>query len=92
MNSRSEVLDLDIPADLAEKMDRALILTEDACRTILHCEQAGHKLLDDETGDYIGHLKHGALTYWVRYRHEDARYQLVSIYCHRADLTEDTAL
>ena len=81
---------LSIPPALADQMDRALITAEDAERTVAHCEESGMRLLDNDTGELVGHLKFGALTYWVRYRLEDGGAALRDIYCHRAALSEDS--
>jgi hypothetical protein len=69
-------------------MDRALIAPEDARRTVAFCEETGAKLVDNDTGELVGHLRHGALTYWVRYTLEDGTAALADIYCHRAALCE----
>ena len=87
--SLSDGFRLVISPYLAEKMDRALILEEDAWRTILHCENTGFKLLDNDTGDFVGHLRKGALTYWVRYRIENNTYTLCNIYSHRVKIEEN---
>jgi hypothetical protein len=81
-------LQLYIPPSLADKMDRALILEEDAHRTILYCENTGVKLLDNDTGELVGHLREGALTYWVRYRRENGSFRLSTIYSHRVKLED----
>jgi hypothetical protein len=86
--SRNDSFPLVIPPALGEKMDRSLITEEDARRTIKYCEETGVKLLDDDTGEFIGHLRSGALTYWVRYRFENGIYTLCNIYAHRAVLKE----
>jgi hypothetical protein len=70
-------------------MDRALITAEDARQVIAHCESSGVKLLDNATGELVGHLRIGALTYWVRYKAEGEDYTLCNIYSHRARLEED---
>ena len=73
-------------------MDRALITEEDARRTILYCETTGIKLLDGDTGDFVGHLRSGTLTYWVRYRIENGVYTLCNIYTHRVKIEEGEEL
>lgn len=72
-----------ISPDLYARMDRDLILLEDAQRTIYHCESSGYKILDPDTGNFIGHLRCGVITYWVVYRPEGDGYRLESIYSHR---------
>jgi hypothetical protein len=62
------MMDLLISPELLEDMDRVLLTKEDALRTVVYCEETGLKLLDTVSGDYLGHLRDGALTYWVRYR------------------------
>lgn len=83
-------IQLIIPPAIAEIMDRALITAEDARRTIAYCESTGVKLLDNGTGDFVGHLRNGSLTYWVRYRREGDTFLLVSIYTHRVKIEEDS--
>ncbi len=92
MNDTYKNIQLVIPAELAEKMDRALMTPEDARRTIAYCEETGIKLQDDDTGELVGHLKFGALIYWVRYRPDNGAYHLVRIYCHRAVFEEASGI
>ena len=87
-NAKYDVIRLVVSPSLAEKMDRTLILEEDASRTIVHCEKTGVRLLDTETGELVGHLREGALTYWVRYRFENDIYTLCNIYSHRVKIEE----
>ena len=77
-----------IPPQLLEKMDRALLTEEDAQRVIASCEETGSKLLDNDTGAFVGHLRLGAVTCWVRYRTGGGACLLESIYSHRAVLEE----
>lgn len=82
---------LTIPDPLAQQMDRCLITPDDVRRTIRYCEKTGVKLLDNATGELVGHLRDGALTYWVRYRPvSDGAYTLTAVYSHRAALQEET--
>lgn len=77
-----------IEPDLMDKMDRELILEDDAKRVILFCETTGSKLLDQDTGNFVGHLRDGVMTYWVNYRPEKDNYRILSIYCHRMKIEE----
>jgi len=87
---KDPIIDLKIPPVLAEKMDRSLITPEDARKVVAWCESTGIKLRDNNTGEYAGHLRCGALTYWVRYRVDGEAYTLCNIYTHRIRLAEDT--
>lgn len=90
MNTENDpMIDLIIPPALAEKMDRSLITQEDARKVVAWCESTGIKLRDNVTGEYVGHLRTGALTYWARYRVDGETYTLCNIYTHRMQLMED---
>ena len=78
-----------ISPEMYDEMDRNLILEEDARRTIHYCEQSGSKILDQRSGDFVGHLRHGVITYWVVYRPEGDGFRLKSIYSHRLVLEEE---
>lgn len=79
-----------ISPEVYKKMDRNLILAEDAIRTISYCESTGNKILDTVTGNFIGHLQNGVITYWVVYRAEGDGLRLESIYSHRLRLEKET--
>ncbi|MGI6492013.1 MAG: pyridine nucleotide-disulfide oxidoreductase/dicluster-binding protein [Pelotomaculum sp.] len=78
-----------ISPELMEKMDRNLIIAEDAQRTIHYCETTGNKIKDLTTGNLIGHLQNEVITFWVVYRPEGDGFRLVSIYSHRMSIEED---
>lgn len=78
-----------ISPEIYTKMDRDLILMEDARRTIYHCESSGYKILDPATGNFIGHLRSGVITCWVVYRPEGDGYRLISIYSHRLVIKDE---
>jgi hypothetical protein len=82
-------LNLIIDDELLNKIDRELILKEDAAHVIAYCESSGNKLLDRETGDFVGHLRDGVMTYWVRYRPEGSAFRVGAIYCHRMKIEGD---
>lgn len=73
---------------LSAKMNRELILEEDARRTIRFCEKSGYKLFDPGTGSFAGHFRDGMMTYWVIYRPEANGYRLLQIYYHRMEIEE----
>ncbi len=81
-------MDLHIPAELTEKMNRLLILEDDARAAIAHCEATGEKLLDPASGWFTGHVRRGIITYWVTYEKTDAGFHLRNIYSHRLAIEE----
>lgn len=84
-----EKMKLYITKDLEEKMNKELILEEDALNVIQFCENNNQKLRNNDTGHYIGHLKQNYMTYWVEYSPEAEGYRLFNIYCHRMNIEEE---
>lgn len=82
-------MNLFIDDSLMDKMNRALILEEDAQDVIESCEKNNYKLLNKNTGNYIGHLQRRFMTYWVEYRKEEDGFRLINIYCHRMKIQEE---
>jgi hypothetical protein len=78
-----------LPPALRQKMDRALISEDDIRQTIARCEASGVKLLNNETGAFVGHRRIGALTFWVHYKPEGDAFRLENVYTHRAVIEED---
>lgn len=73
-----------ISEELLQKLNSKLILDEDILNVIEYCESTGNKLLNPKTGEFIGHLKQGIITYWVTYKVEDNCYRVSRAYSHRA--------
>jgi Fe-S oxidoreductase len=74
---------LTISEAIYDKMDRLHVSEEDVYETVEHCEQADETILDTDTGIFTGHLRIGIITYWVQYRKESDRIEIVNVYCHR---------
>ncbi|MGI5892396.1 MAG: pyridine nucleotide-disulfide oxidoreductase/dicluster-binding protein [Bacillota bacterium] len=72
-----------IPPEVEEKLNLNLITKDDIRQVIEHCEETGNKVIDTKTGNYIGHLKEGVLTFWVIYQVEGDVYTIVNAYYHR---------
>jgi uncharacterized protein (DUF1786 family) len=76
--------------ELARRMSDALILEEDICAVIQHCEETNQKLLIPETNRFVGHLKRGIITYWAVYAPDgEGRFILADAYSHRMIIEED---
>jgi hypothetical protein len=74
---------------LAQALKRRLILEEEVYRTAAYCEDSGDKLFEPETGCYMGHLRMGIATYWVRYRKEGRDVLVENAYLHRMRILEE---
>ena len=83
-------LNIEISSDMIEKMNRLLILEEEACRVIEHCETTGNKFYDVEKNCFIGHLQIGIITYWVNYEKHGDKYILTNVYSHRMEILDGT--
>ncbi|NTV91693.1 MAG: hypothetical protein HGA22_15265 [Clostridiales bacterium] len=82
--------ELQISAELTEKLNNEFILEDDLRKTVEYCESSGNKLLDAESGCFIGHQKRGYLTYWVVYSIvpgiEGQAYRIMNAYSHRLNI------
>ncbi|MCL2111674.1 MAG: 4Fe-4S dicluster domain-containing protein [Clostridiales bacterium] len=75
---------LTIPPEVEAKMDRLLLLREDVEKAVAHCEAENTKLLDPETGRFIGCYRERLLTVWVEYElGADGRVHIHNVYTHR---------
>jgi hypothetical protein len=83
-----KLLHLIIDDELARQISGNLILEEDICAVISHCEETGQKLLNSENKHLIGHLQRGIITYWVEYAPQEDGFVIFSAYCHRMMIRE----
>ena len=79
---------LNISPELAECLDKDLILEEDLRQAIHFCETSGKKLIDTKTGRNIGHMVRGPVTYWVEYEPMEDGWRVLDAYSHRLVLQE----
>ena len=81
-----DALELDIPLELHEKMERTLVSTADLQETIWNAETGGDKLLGDG-GWYLASLVKSVITYWVQYRPKEGgsenEFEVSAVYSHR---------
>lgn len=81
-----EALELDIPAELRNKMDRTLVSAADLQETIWNAETGGDKLTA-EGGWCLASLVKSVITYWVQYRPKDGSdensFEIAAVYSHR---------
>lgn len=79
-----EDLDLEIPGELAEKMEKTLISEDTVRRAVYTAENGGARF--EKQGVYITSAKEGVVTVWVHYEKNAGGYSLVSVYSHRMEI------
>jgi hypothetical protein len=83
-----KIVKLEISPELADRLDKDLILTDDIRTVIQSCEKNGRKLRDTSTGRFIGHLAIGPVTYWVEYKPIEGGFEVENAYSHRLVVQE----
>lgn len=83
-------LELVIPPEVWENMEKRLILLEDVEQVISHAQKTGERFFNPESACYSAGLRIGDVTYWARYREEDdGRIQVVGVYSHRMEIVRE---
>ena len=74
-----------IPAEVADKLNRERILTEEVEAVIAFCERTGRKVWLQEKEAFSGYWEAGYMTCWVEYREgaESGSFVLINAYTHR---------
>lgn len=89
MEKQKRKLEIDISAQLSQKLNDEMILEEEIEAVIEHCESTGKKVLDPQTGHFCGHLQIGKITYWAEYLPLDSNhFELITAYSHRMSIEE----
>ena len=81
-----DALELDIPKELRQKMERTMVSTADLQETIWNAETGGDKLLGDD-GWLLASMVKSVITYWVQYRPRENgsenEFEVSAVYSHR---------
>jgi hypothetical protein len=81
-----DALELDIPTELRQKMERTMVSTADLQETIWNAETGGDKLLGDD-GWLLASMVKSVITYWVQYRPRENgsehEFEVSAVYSHR---------
>jgi Fe-S oxidoreductase len=78
---------LSFSEEIYDKMDKLHISEEDVYGVVDYCEQNKETVLNKETGILTGHLQIGIITYWVQYKKESDKIEILNVYCHRLKVT-----
>jgi NADPH-dependent glutamate synthase beta subunit-like oxidoreductase len=81
-------LQVNYSVQLADKIQRNLILREDIQRTIYICEANGEQFQDPATGHIFAHLQIHYVTHWVEYSRLGEEYFIYNVYSHRMVIKE----
>jgi len=77
-------LQLEIPRELAQKMEEKMISETTVRAAIAHAEETNEKIYDPQDKTYIASYVEGEFTCWVRFsKDDDGKYQLHKVYSHR---------
>ena len=67
-------------------MDDRMILDTDVIRVLQSLRETGEAIYDEETGLSISRARLGNVTFWIKYKEFDGRYEVVSAYSHRMNI------
>jgi NADPH-dependent glutamate synthase beta subunit-like oxidoreductase len=84
-----ESIQLIIPAEVQDLLERRQILVEDIQQVIEYAERTGKKLVNKTTGHFLAYYKPGAVTYWVEYTPAEQAYFIHKAYSHRMEIGEE---
>jgi Fe-S oxidoreductase len=74
--------------EVRRKISDDMILEADIVSVIEHCESSGRKILDPNSGHFIGHLQVGNMTCWAEYAPVENGFELFNAYSHRMSIEE----
>ena len=83
-----DALEVALPPEVQEKMERRLIPLSDVKETIWRNEEAGEGFVN-EAGDVVCRMAGPYLTCWVSYRRDGAIFRIADVYAHRMHIRED---
>lgn len=84
-----ETIRLSMSPEVAERLEKRLILVEDVQQVIDLAERTGRKLLAPGSGHFLAHSKPAAVTYWVEYSKQGDEFMVHNAYSHRMVIQEE---
>jgi glutamate synthase (NADPH/NADH) small chain len=80
---------LRIAPDVAAKMEREFILSEDLQQVIYRAEKTNDKLYLPASDHFIAHYQPSIVTYWVEYAVRGDEFEVFNAYSHRMRIVKD---
>jgi glutamate synthase (NADPH/NADH) small chain len=81
-----EPYELIITPEVAQLMEKRMIMVEDMRKVIAHAESTGEKILDTTTGRFLAAFRPVSVTYWVEYSVEGTKIVAYDVYSHRMEV------
>jgi Fe-S oxidoreductase len=85
-HSTRETIHLEISGDVARRLDRRRILTDDLRHVILHAEASGEKFFHPPSGRIKAGYAPYKVTFWVEYTPTAHGYRVHNAYAHRMEV------
>ena len=82
-------MQLHIPKDVRDLMERRMILIEDVRQVLDWAEETGFKLVNRQSGHFLAHYTPTTVTYWVEYSPAENGFTIHNAYSHRMEIVED---
>jgi NADPH-dependent glutamate synthase beta subunit-like oxidoreductase len=84
---QADPIQLVISAEVAQVMEKRMVLAEDIRKVIAHAEATGEKMADLATGRFLASHRPVAVTYWVEYSPLETGFQIHNVYSHRMEVS-----
>jgi hypothetical protein len=81
-----EPYDLIITPEVAQLMEKRMIMIEDIRGVIAHAESTGEKIVDAANGRFMASFRPVSVTYWVEYSVEEGKIVAHNVYSHRMEV------
>lgn len=72
-----------ISTETQKKMNQFKILEEDICKVLEITENSARRTFNSQKDTYSCYAELGHITYWVEYRLEGEKYEIINVYTHR---------
>jgi Fe-S oxidoreductase len=84
---QADPIQLIISPEVAEVMEKRMVLAEDIRKVIAHAEATGEKMEDTATGRLLASYRPVAVTYWVEYSVRETGFEIHNVYSHRMEVS-----
>jgi Fe-S oxidoreductase len=81
-----EPFELIITPEVAQLMEKRMIMIEDIRGVIAHAESTGEKIVDATNGRFMASFRPVSVTYWVEYSVEEGKIVAHNVYSHRMEV------